>query len=159
MISSRYPSPTGTDFWSHENNSPTEDESSVDGLSQYKVILVVEDDRFSQSLLTNIIDEHIENTKVVTAKSYSDAKKIIASNSPPLQLVILDIFLEGHKTGFDLLKWLETSIHPPKILISSVLERGRILQMTKQCQLDLSYINKPAHPEKYIAIIKSLIEE
>lgn len=152
MLPSSNTSPTGADFWS----SPTADDPQIEKLVQPTTILLVEDDRFSQSLLTNIIDEHIKNTRVLTTKSYEDAKHVIASDAH-VGLIILDIFLEGEKTGFDLLKWLETSKNAPKILISSVLERGRILQMTKQCPLNLSYINKPAHPEKYVAAIKNII--
>src|SRR5690349_16675866 len=66
-------------------------------------ILLVEDDEESEMLVQYALKSFDSNINLVWVKSAEEAEKIL-KKSDNFDLIILDHYLEGEKTGFDLWK-------------------------------------------------------
>ena len=118
-------------------------------------ILIVEDDPFSQKLFTNIINNTYENLNISIVSNYEQARDLLLSNKK-IKLAIIDIYLEGEKSGIDLLKFIKFS-HPNTIvIITSSLTKDKAFDMMSSFDNLPTYLQKPFSPNECQTVLKNL---
>ncbi|AGH95453.1 response regulator [Pseudobdellovibrio exovorus] len=128
-------------------------------------ILVVEDDPSMTIMLKSSIAGAAPDAKVCYASSIEQAlAKILQSadisNDNPYDLIVADIFLEGHSTGLDLWKVI-SSTYPnlPFLVISSVSEQEVRKAVGEEDQSQLIYLQKPFSVKAFKDKVQSIFEK
>lgn len=116
-----------------------------------KKILVVDDDKASCELLSEILTTH--GWEVLTANS--PEKAIILSNQHHFNLVISDINLESDMSGLDLLQRLREK--SPVILVTGFGSLETAIEATREGAWD--FISKPFKVDEIIATAKRALEQ
>lgn len=132
---------------------------------QPRRILVVEDDPSMTILLKNAITGANPEAQLSYATSLEQAfAKILQysdiSNANPYDLIVADIFLEGHGTGLDLWKVL-CGTYPdiPFLVISSVSEQDVRKAIGEENQEELIYLQKPFSAKSFAGKTKDIFEK
>lgn len=127
-------------------------------------ILVVEDDPSMTVMLKSSIAGAEPDAKVCYASSIEQAlAKILQSadisHDNPYDLIVADIFLEGHSTGLDLWKVIR-STYPdlPFLVISSVSEQEVRNVIGEEGQDQLIYLQKPFSAKAFKEKVKTIFE-
>lgn len=116
-----------------------------------KKILVIDDDRASCELLSEILTA--QNWAVAAA--HSPEKALILSNQNKFDLVISDINLEADLSGLDLLKRLREKA--PVILVTGFGSLESAVEATREGAWD--FVSKPFKVEEIVATAKRALEQ
>ncbi len=114
-----------------------------------KKVLVVEDDKNITVLVGKALLELMKDVEINWAPSLEKAVAEIilhndVSQSKPYDLIIVDVFLEGNGTGFDLIKVIQR-IYPtiPFLVISSLSHEFVKECMDEFIEKNIVYLKKP----------------
>ncbi len=77
---------------------------------QSKSILIIEDELFSQKLISHLLKKHFE---IHLAGNADSAIEILKNH--PVDLVLVDLSLEGDKDGIDMVKWIRHNKQSSKL--------------------------------------------
>ena len=116
-----------------------------------KKILVIDDDRASCELLSEILTAHGWET----ATANSPERALILSNQTKFDLVISDINLEAGLSGLDLLKRLRDK--SPVILVTGFGSLETAVEATREGAWD--FISKPFKVDEIVATAKRALEQ
>jgi DNA-binding NtrC family response regulator len=116
-----------------------------------KKILVVDDDKASCELLSEILSAH--GWEVSTANSPD--KALVLSNQTKFDLVISDINLESNLSGLDLLQRLREK--SPVILVTGFGSLETAIEATREGAWD--FISKPFKVDEIVATAKRALEQ
>ncbi|MEQ8706528.1 MAG: response regulator [Phaeodactylibacter sp.] len=113
-------------------------------------ILIVED----EVLIADTIERHLaKKDYVVTGKAISCEEAIESYQQTQPDLVLLDIRLNGSKTGIDVARWLrEQGSPPPFIYLTSQIDR-QSLDAAKSTY-PAGYLSKPVQPQSLYSTIE-----
>jgi response regulator of citrate/malate metabolism len=118
-------------------------------------ILIVEDDPFSQKLLSHYINMIYKDHKIIIAADFEQAKKDIF-NSDSIKFAIIDIYLEGPLTGIDLLNTMNREGIDIPIVMTSSVSREKFYEMLGKQKREIVYLRKPYDPEGLRYILEHL---
>ncbi len=110
--------------------------------------LIVEDDM----AITNMIDEAMRSTGMFAqldwatsseeARSYI-RKRLSQGKKVPYDLIVLDVFLEGHETGIDLWQEMFEEIQEVPIIMTSSISENRFSHLVGQYAIMPTFLKKP----------------
>ena len=110
---------------------------NLDGI-QNKIILAVDDDIFFLEIVKLML-ENIGFLKVETARSYDEAKKVLAEKE--INLVLLDIELDGEKSGIDIARDIQAmQIDLPIVFMTATYDES-VYEAAKETN-PFSFLNK-----------------
>lgn len=121
-------------------------------------VLIIEDDPFSQKLFNSILTSNVANAEPHIVGTYDEALSFIKYNPPP-HLIIMDVFLGEGPTGIDLYKYVK-SINPNiPIIITSVLDEKRLMDLLGHEQSPPPFLRKPFQFDLCGILIESMINK
>lgn len=112
-------------------------------------ILIVED----ELIIASVIEENLKNRNhqvAGTATSFEEAQEILTNTQPDLAL--LDIKLDGDKTGIDIAAMINSTVQIPFIFLTSFMD-GDTIEMAKGTN-PAGYLVKPVMPDTLFATIE-----
>ncbi|ARK32675.1 response regulator transcription factor [Halalkalibacter krulwichiae] len=114
-------------------------------------ILVVDDERQMQSLLTTCIQS--DSIQIQTASSGEEALEMLERNS--FDLMLLDLMMPG-TNGFQVLKRVnQTALIIPTIILSAIGETDQIVEGLNLGAYD--YVTKPFEPKELVARVQAVL--
>lgn len=110
-------------------------------------VLIVEDDPMVRDINTKFLNR-IEGFHLAGAVgSLEESRRIVDENNPPIDLILLDVFLPREK-GIDFLKWLrQRDVNADVILITADKTTERIQEAFRYGAVD--YLIKPFSFERF----------
>lgn len=103
-----------------------------------KNILIVEDEVLIASQIEMFLELNGYNC-VGIAVDYTGAIELLESN--PVDLILLDIKINGTKTGIDLAKYINKNLKVPFLFLTSYNDKDTLQEL--KLQNPIGYINKP----------------
>lgn len=127
--------------------------------SNFKKILILEDDHFSQRLFDKIISENLEGITPLFAENCTDAQLALVRNEG-IQLGILDIYLDEGKTGLDLYRHcLKKRNWQIPLIVTSAISEGELSELVGTDVPMPIFLKKPFRPDYCAALIKSILNQ
>jgi DNA-binding response OmpR family regulator len=122
--------------------------------TQLKSILVVEDDKLSQNIISRILKTR--NYKVSTAANGKIAIQMMEKQTP--DLVLLDVMMP-EVSGMDTLKWIKSN-HPdvPVIMLSCLDQQGKAAKEAKALGA-VDFIGKPPDFQLLLEKIEKILAQ
>lgn len=107
-------------------------------MTKIKTILVVEDDKLSQNIISRILKT--KNYAVTTANNGKIAVQMIGTHKP--DLVLLDVMMP-ELSGMDTLRWIKSN-HPdlPVIMLTCLDQEGKAAKEARDLGV-FDFIGKP----------------
>lgn len=120
--------------------------------TQMKSILVVEDDKLSQNIISRILKT--KNYNVSTASNGKAAVQMMEKQSP--DLVLLDVMMP-EMSGLDTLKWIKDN-HPniPVIMLSCLDQQGKAAKEAKKLGA-VDFVSKPPDFQALLGKIEKVL--
>ncbi|MCC6372857.1 MAG: response regulator [Bacteroidia bacterium] len=115
-------------------------------------ILIVEDEPFVAMDMSDML-EKMEYQVLQTVGSYEEAVQSLEANRP--DFVLIDINLEGKKTGIDLANFIREKYSLPFVYVTSHSDKETV-QLTKQTQPN-GYVVKPFEAADLYTTIESAL--
>ncbi len=120
--------------------------------TQTKFILVVEDDKLSQNIISRILKTR--NYNISTASNGKIAIQMMEKHKP--DLVLLDVMMP-EVSGMDTLKWIKNN-HPhiPVIMLSCLDQQGKAAKEAKALGA-IDFIGKPPDFQALLAKVDKIL--
>lgn len=128
-----------------------------------KRVLVVEDDKDVTALLNKVLQNTFKDARVHWATSFEDSVRHLIENSEvaqksPYDLIIADVFLEGHGIGLDLFKLINRTYSEIPFLIMSSLPYEQVSEALEAEKKDnIVFLAKPFQLSQCKQKIKNLM--
>ena len=116
-----------------------------------KKIHIAEDEVEIAALLSTFFKR--KGFEVSLSKTAEEAMETIENEMP--DFAILDLFLEGHKDGLDILKYIKEKYPSIKTIVASGIIEGTIKAKMDSCKPDI-FLQKPYSLEDLLHKIKAL---
>lgn len=123
-------------------------------MSEKRNILLIEDELVSQALLTAIL--HKEGYDVSSATNYDDALK--AWKTATFDLIISDYYLEGEKTGADVMRDIRTENTTVPAIALSLAEDSSSLDAINNAGFNF-HLKKPVDMKVLTAALTALLKD
>ena len=114
--------------------------------------LVVDDDPFSQKKFRNYLAKCFQQLNVDLADTYESGLRLLNSHRLP-NLIIVDLYLGGQKTGIDLIKSLGKLSSPPSLILTSAARLSTIKDQLPSDLENLKFLHKPFHLEDFYSAL------
>ncbi|MCB0385591.1 MAG: response regulator [Bdellovibrionales bacterium] len=105
-------------------------------------VLVVDDDPFAQRRFTSFLSHTLGLVRFSFASSYQEGFDSLNAYPRP-HLLILDYFLDGPKSGLDLLQDTMTQMIPPATLMTSAMSLAAFRRLLPAHLSDIQFLPKP----------------
>ena len=131
------------------------DRQRTSDVSNYRTILIVDDESSSQELASHILGE--AGFKVQSAGSVQEGKELLQSDSD-ICLVITDLRMPG-EDGYSLLEFLKENLrfrHIPAIISSCCADHEHVSRAIEMGAVD--YLTKPFDAESLLARVNRTLE-
>lgn len=125
--------------------------------AQYRV-LIVEDDPFSQKLFSHMANDVFPECQILIAPDYNEARKLLIENEN-FDLAVIDVFLDGDRSGIDVLNFLRRTNTNISILMTSNLPPETFYDLANPNLPKPVYLRKPFHPDSCRYIMEELQKE
>ena len=112
-------------------------------------ILLIEDEMIYKTVISNCLNQY-GITKVTIAENYQMAIKFLAEHS--FDVVLIDIFISGDKTGIALGQHINDTYNIPFIYVTANLNQ-KLLDIMKDTH-PAAVVSKPIESETFIANVK-----
>jgi response regulator of citrate/malate metabolism len=125
----------------------------------YKRILIVEDDKMLEPIWNNVTTRINSKSKIDWATSELEAEDMIFEalrDGHQYDLIIIDIFLEGARTGLDLYERFG-HLFPNKIIITSGAEYPVYSEYLNNNSYTPYCLEKPLNPIKCAEVVNQLL--
>lgn len=117
--------------------------------------LVVEDDPFSQRKFRTFLKRHFTNLDIGYADSYDSGLGRLGSKTLP-NLAIVDVFLNGNKSGLDLIYKMTELVFSPSIILTSAMELNTFKHLIPRELQTICFLHKPFQLEDFQSALKRL---
>lgn len=112
-------------------------------------ILLIEDDYIYKTVMLNYMYQYGIN-EIDVVDNYREAIKLLASNH--FDIVLIDVFISGSKTGISLGHYIRDNYGTPFIYVTANLSQ-KLLEIMKDTH-PVAVISKPIEAESFISTIK-----
>jgi|GEM_PF-4732268 len=120
-------------------------------------IVTIDDDPSIRELIENPLFDSLEEG--ARFRSYSNALEAIqdlwegtSPKSAPIDILFLDIFLEGEGTGIDVLEYCQYQAQPMNIILMSSDFTERQLNRVAKMNLNPILLRKPFGPQEVVSL-------
>lgn len=122
-------------------------------------ILIVDDDKDDQMLLSEVISELYPECKYQVSNNGLEALEYIKSDPPPPKLIFLDLNMPI-LNGYEFLKFFKNTAESEesKIIIYSTSSHPRDIELTRNLGAS-EYLTKPSDVDRLKTEIKQLVEK
>ena len=121
------------------------------------IILIVEDDLFSQKLFSYVVSSISKDYETIVISSFKEFKSVFKSLKNVV-LAIIDIHLDGKKTGLDVLNYISKEDKKIPCFLTTGLPQHKLEQLYPTIDCNVPIIKKPFMPSKCRTIIESFLD-
>lgn len=126
-----------------------------DTLPVERRVLVVEDDGSSYSLFEKLILHQDRKTQVDRVTHFDGALDMLTSGSKidsslPYSLVIADVFLDGDRTGLEVIDLCRTLFPIMPAIVTSAADRASLKRILPNWPLTSPFLKKPFSPQQFL---------
>ncbi len=120
-------------------------QSKYSSRSKMGITLIIENDPFSQKLFSHIIKSVSDTAVVLSAANIAEAREYIQLGLN-IDLIVLDIFLDGNNNGLDILPQLREAFPDTPVIVTSSISNEAFNKMCEAIEPKPLYLKKPFSP-------------
>jgi DNA-binding NtrC family response regulator len=124
-------------------------------------ILIAENDEVQRAIWRQIMSVICKEAEIHWSDSYEGASQVIewsAAQYEDFDLVILDVFLNGERTGFQICQDYFHALRGKVVLVSNFGNLKIPSSAESSLNQEPFYLNKPLNPNSAMAMVKNLLK-